>query len=48
MLRKLDIDALKKRRNTLMSDSQIGEPTDWGHYGGLIRLAARSWILPYL
>ena len=39
-LKKLDVDALKKDLNNLMTDSQDWWPADWGHYGGLmIRLA---------
>lgn len=39
-LKKLDVDALKKDLNDLMTDSQDWWPADWGHYGGLmIRLA---------
>ncbi|MEH6357302.1 MAG: catalase-peroxidase, partial [Marinobacter sp.] len=39
-LKKLDVGALKKDLNDLMTDSQDWWPADWGHYGGLmIRLA---------
>ena len=39
-LEKLDVDALKKDLNDLMTDSQDWWPADWGHYGGLmIRMA---------
>ncbi|WP_242204386.1 catalase/peroxidase HPI [Aestuariivivens insulae] len=39
-LKKLDVDALKKDLNDLMTDSQDWWPADWGHYGGLmIRMA---------
>ena len=39
-LKKLDVDALKKDLNNLMTDSQDWWPADWGHYGGLmIRMA---------
>ena len=42
-LKKLDVEALKKDVNTLMTDSQEWWPADWGHYGGLmIRLAWHS------
>jgi hypothetical protein len=35
--------------HALMRDSQDWWPADWGHYGGLmIRLTARSWILPFM
>ncbi len=40
-VRKLDVTALKKDMQALMTDSQAWWPSDWGHYGGLmIRL---SW-----
>jgi len=40
-LKKLDVDALKKDLNELMTNSQDWWPADWGHYGGLfIRM---SW-----
>ena len=35
-LKKLDVDALKKDLNALMTDSQDWWPADWGHYGGLM------------
>jgi catalase-peroxidase len=39
----LDVDALKKDLNKLMTDSQSWWPADWGHYGGLmIRMAWHS------
>ncbi|MDE2419675.1 MAG: catalase/peroxidase HPI [Gammaproteobacteria bacterium] len=39
-LKKLDVVALKKDLNLLMTDSQDWWPSDWGHYGGLmIRMA---------
>lgn len=39
-LKKLDVDALKKDLQDLMTDSQDWWPADWGHYGGLmIRMA---------
>ncbi|MEL0456461.1 catalase/peroxidase HPI [Flavobacteriaceae bacterium SZ-1-7] len=39
-LKKLDVEALKKDMNALMTDSQDWWPADWGHYGGLmIRMA---------
>lgn len=39
-LESLDVDALKKDLQDLMTDSQAWWPADWGHYGGLmIRLA---------
>ncbi len=39
-LKKLDVDALKKDLQALMTDSQAWWPADWGHYGGLmIRMA---------
>jgi len=42
-LKKLDVAALKKDMNTLMTDSQSWWPADWGHYGGLmIRMAWHS------
>jgi catalase-peroxidase len=42
-VRKLDVAALKKDLNTLMTDSQAWWPADWGHYGGLmIRMAWHS------
>ena len=42
-VRKLDVAALKKDLNTLMTDSQPWWPADWGHYGGLmIRMAWHS------
>lgn len=41
--KKLDIQALKKDLNYLMTDSQDWWPADYGHYGGLfIRLAWHS------
>ncbi len=42
-LEKLDVAALKKDVEALMTDSQDWWPADWGHYGGLmIRLAWHS------
>jgi catalase-peroxidase len=42
-LKKLDVEALKKDMNALMTDSQSWWPADWGHYGGLmIRMAWHS------
>ncbi|MDX1829509.1 MAG: catalase/peroxidase HPI [Lutibacter sp.] len=42
-LKKLDVEALKKDVNNLMTDSQEWWPADWGHYGGLmIRMAWHS------
>ncbi len=39
-VRKLDVAALKKDLQALMTDSQDWWPADWGHYGGLmIRMA---------
>jgi catalase-peroxidase len=39
-LKGLDVDALKRDLNDLMTDSQDWWPADWGHYGGLmIRMA---------
>ncbi|MCI4661207.1 MAG: catalase/peroxidase HPI [Neomegalonema sp.] len=39
-LEKLDVTALKKDLEALMTDSQDWWPADWGHYGGLmIRMA---------
>jgi hypothetical protein len=39
-VKKLDVAALKKDLNALMTDSQPWWPADWGHYGGLmIRMA---------
>jgi catalase-peroxidase len=39
-LKKLDVEALKKDLNNLMTDSQDWWPADWGNYGGLmIRMA---------
>jgi len=39
-VKKLDVQALKKDLNALMTDSQSWWPADWGHYGGLmIRMA---------
>ena len=39
-VKKLDVAALKKDLNALMTDSQDWWPADWGHYGGLmIRMA---------
>jgi len=41
--RKLDLEALKKDLNALMTDSQGWWPADYGHYGGLfIRMAWHS------
>lgn len=40
---KLDVEALKKDLNALMTDSQEWWPADWGHYGGLmVRMAWHS------
>ncbi len=42
-VKKLDVAALKKDLNALMTDSQDWWPADWGHYGGLmIRMAWHS------
>ncbi len=42
-LKKLDIAALKKDMQALLTDSQSWWPADWGHYGGLmIRMAWHS------
>jgi len=42
-VRKLDVAALKKDLNDLMTDSRGWWPADWGHYGGLmIRMAWHS------
>jgi catalase-peroxidase len=42
-VKSLDVDALKKDLNNLMTDSQSWWPADWGHYGGLmIRMAWHS------
>ncbi len=42
-LKKLDVAALKKDLENLMTDSQSWWPADWGHYGGLmIRMAWHS------
>jgi catalase-peroxidase len=42
-LKKLDVEALKKDVQILMTDSQEWWPADWGHYGGLmIRMAWHS------
>ena len=42
-LKKLDVEALKKDVNNLLTDSQEWWPADWGHYGGLmIRMAWHS------
>ncbi|MDH6423194.1 catalase/peroxidase HPI [Aurantimicrobium minutum] len=42
-LKKLDVAALKKDLEMLMTDSQSWWPADWGHYGGLmIRMAWHS------
>lgn len=39
-LKKLDVEALKKDLQDLMTNSQDWWPADWGHYGGLmIRMA---------
>lgn len=39
-LKTLDVEALKKDLQSLMTDSQAWWPADWGHYGGLmIRMA---------
>jgi len=39
-VKKLDVAALKKDLQALMTDSQAWWPADWGHYGGLmIRMA---------
>ena len=41
--KKLDLEALKKDLNSLMTDSQDWWPADYGHYGGLfIRMAWHS------
>ncbi|MEY3307435.1 MAG: hypothetical protein RLZZ413_1473, partial [Pseudomonadota bacterium] len=42
-LKSLDMDALKRDMQALMTDSQDWWPADWGHYGGLmIRMAWHS------
>jgi catalase-peroxidase len=42
-LKKLDVAALKKDLEALLTDSQDWWPADWGHYGGLmIRMAWHS------
>lgn len=42
-LKKLDVSALKKDMQELMTNSQDWWPADWGHYGGLmIRMAWHS------
>ncbi len=42
-VKKLDVAALKKDLQALMTDSQDWWPADWGHYGGLmIRMAWHS------
>ena len=42
-VKKLDVEALKKDLEALMTDSQDWWPADWGHYGGLmIRMAWHS------
>jgi len=42
-VKQLDVAALKKDLNNLMTDSQSWWPADWGHYGGLmIRMAWHS------
>lgn len=42
-VKSLDVEALKKDLNDLMTDSQSWWPADWGHYGGLmIRMAWHS------
>ena len=42
-VKKLDVQALKKDLNALMTDSQDWWPADWGHYGGLmVRMAWHS------
>ena len=42
-LKKLDVTALKKDMQELMTNSQDWWPADWGHYGGLmIRMAWHS------
>ncbi|MDD2846147.1 MAG: catalase/peroxidase HPI [Rhodoferax sp.] len=42
-VKQLDVDALKKDLQALMTDSQEWWPADWGHYGGLmIRMAWHS------
>ena len=42
-LKKLDVGALKKDMQELMTNSQDWWPADWGHYGGLmIRMAWHS------
>ena len=40
-LKKLDVAALKADIHSLMTDSQIWWPADWGHYGGL--MIRMSW-----
>ena len=42
-LKSLDVDALKRDMQALLTDSQDWWPADWGHYGGLmIRMAWHS------
>ncbi|HGS4800185.1 catalase/peroxidase HPI [Vibrio cholerae] len=42
-LKKLDVEALKRDLEALMTNSQEWWPADWGHYGGLmIRMAWHS------
>ena len=42
-LEKLDVEALKRDLQALMTDEQAWWPADWGHYGGLmIRMAWHS------
>ncbi|MGY3438686.1 MULTISPECIES: catalase/peroxidase HPI [unclassified Marinovum] len=42
-LKNLDVEALKKDVETLLTDSQDWWPADWGHYGGLmVRMAWHS------
>jgi len=40
-VKKLNVNALKKDLHSLMTDSQVWWPADWGHYGGL--MIRMSW-----
>ena len=44
----LDLNAVIKDLQALMTDSQDWWPADYGHYGGLlIRMAWHSWHVPH-